>query len=320
MNNDFNSTKALKEKLVSIMFDLVTVGHFTIDQITIDETRFDSILGGPPTYSSLAAKKLGANVSVISKVGDDFPRLFIDFLRNSGIDLDGLSIVKSCPTTSFALTYKGDERVVQLIKRCEPIYPDDVPNSIKSKAVHLGPVAGELPAETISRLSEVTELISLDPQGLVRSFNGEGIATLTTPLNIMLEKVKIFKSSEQELMATAGVNDLLKSVAKIRNAGPEIVLITKGAHGVSLFLEGMQYEVPSFKPPKIVDYTGAGDVFIGAFMTHYLKEDHPLWCAAIGSAAASFVIEGLGPSRFGESSEVLERANTIYNKVKKITF
>ena len=313
-------TNALKEKLVSIMFDLVTVGHFTIDQIIIGETRFDSILGGPPTYSSLAARKLGANVSVISKVGDDFPSLFIDFLKNSGIDLTGLSIIKSCPTTSFALNYRGAERVVQLMKRCEPIYPEDVLESLKSKAVHLGPVAGELPAETISRLSEVTELISLDPQGLVRSFNEKGIATIASPLNIMLDKVNVFKSSEQELMSTAGVDDLLKSVAKIRNSGPEIVIVTKGSHGISLFLEGMRYEVPSFKPPKVVDYTGAGDVFIGAFMTQYIKEDHPIWCAAIGSAAASFVIEGLGPSRFGESSEVLERANAIYNKVKKVTF
>jgi sugar/nucleoside kinase (ribokinase family) len=310
---------ALKEKLVSIMFDLVVVGHFTIDQITIDETRFDCILGGPPTYSSLAARKLGANVSVVSKVGDDFPRLFIDFLKNSGIDLDGLGVVKSCQTTNFVLDYKGAKRVVKLVKRCEPIYPEDVPNSIKSKAVHLGPVAGELPAETISRLSEITELISLDPQGFVRSFNEEGIATLATPLKIMFEKVKIFKSSEQELKATTGTNDLIKSVARIRNAGPEIVIVTKGVHGISLFLDGMQYEIPSFKPPKIVDYTGAGDVFIGAFMAQYLKEDHPIWCAAIGSAAASFVIEGLGPSRFGESSEILERADVIYNKVKKIT-
>jgi len=55
------------------MFDLVTVGHFAIDLILSPKIANPRLtLGGSPTYVSLAARKLGARGSVISKVGKDF--------------------------------------------------------------------------------------------------------------------------------------------------------------------------------------------------------------------------------------------------------
>ena len=63
-----------------------------------------------------------------------------------------------------------------------------------------------------------------------------------------------------------------------------------------------------------VDPTGAGDVFIGAFLTEYISQKDSLWCACVGSAAASLVVEGVGPTFFGEKEEVYRRASLIYEK------
>ena len=54
-------------------YDLVVVGHFALDVITRRGQPVQGALGGPPAYASLAARKLGASVAVISRVGDDFP-------------------------------------------------------------------------------------------------------------------------------------------------------------------------------------------------------------------------------------------------------
>jgi sugar/nucleoside kinase (ribokinase family) len=55
------------------LFDIVSVGHFSIDSISLPGRRLPYIiLGGSVAYVSLAAKRLGANVSIISKVGEGF--------------------------------------------------------------------------------------------------------------------------------------------------------------------------------------------------------------------------------------------------------
>jgi len=77
------------------MFDLTTVGHFAIDLIsspTIVSPK--PTLGGPPIYTSLAARKLSARVSVISKVGEDFTEEYVTWLKSQGVNLARLKLVK----------------------------------------------------------------------------------------------------------------------------------------------------------------------------------------------------------------------------------
>ncbi|MEM2466518.1 MAG: hypothetical protein QXZ47_04400, partial [Candidatus Bathyarchaeia archaeon] len=60
---------------MSFDFDIISVGHFSIDSIiNLPERRLPYIiLGGSVAYVSFSARRLGANVSIISKVGEDFP-------------------------------------------------------------------------------------------------------------------------------------------------------------------------------------------------------------------------------------------------------
>ena len=67
----------------------------------------------------------------------------------------------------------------------------------------------------------------------------------------------------------------------------------------------------------LVDPTGAGDVFIGGFLTEYLRQKESIWCACVGSAAASVVVEGLGPTYFGTKDEIYPRAKVLYEKELK---
>ena len=65
------------------------------------------------------------------------------------------------------------------------------------------------------------------------------------------------------------------------------------------------------------DPTGAGDAFIGAFLAEYVSGKDPEWCSCVGSAASSFVVEGIGPAVFGEKEETYLRARQIYGKELK---
>jgi hypothetical protein len=53
---------------------------------------------------------------------------------------------------------------------------------------------------------------------------------------------------------------------------------------------------------------------MGGFLTEYNREKDFFWCACVGSAAASLVIEGIGPTFFGEKEEIYQRAWSLYEK------
>ncbi|MFQ6135252.1 MAG: hypothetical protein ACE5KU_05500, partial [Nitrososphaerales archaeon] len=58
----------------------VTVAsHITIDTITSDRIQ-TTTLGGPPSYAGLTAKKMGGEVSLLTKYGEDLPEEYLLWL------------------------------------------------------------------------------------------------------------------------------------------------------------------------------------------------------------------------------------------------
>ena len=76
--------------------DIVVVGHFSLDSIRVPNNfKPHRILGGAVAYVSTVARRLDATVAVISKVGKDFPETYFQSLRAEGVDVSGVTIVKS---------------------------------------------------------------------------------------------------------------------------------------------------------------------------------------------------------------------------------
>ncbi|MFQ6073829.1 MAG: carbohydrate kinase family protein, partial [Candidatus Bathyarchaeia archaeon] len=284
------------------MFDLVTVGHFAIDLITSPKIASPQpTLGGPPTYTSIAAAKLGTKVSVISKVGEDFQNRYSEWLKARGVELSGLKQVRGAATTRFALTYKDGKRELQLQNRAPPISTQDIPDSLQAKAFHIAPIANEIQSAVIAKLRGLTEILSLDPQGFVRFFDKQGkMRPSLWRASQALKQIDIYKSSSREIRMVTQLKELPPAMRRIRDYGAKIVMVTRGMKGIILLVDDEFYHIPACKPRVFRDPTGAGDAFIGAFLAEYLKGKEPLWCACVGSAASSFVVEDVGPAMFGE--------------------
>lgn len=301
-------------------FDLVTIGHFAIDTITSPRiASAKTRLGGPPTYVSVAAAWLGSRVSVISKVGGDFPGEYLEWLQQNKVDLLGLKRVANAETTRFAIEYKDWSRKLRLKARAPSILPSDVPDSLRAKAVHVAPIANEISDEVVARLRKSAKLLSLDPQGFVRSFDEEGNVRLRRWRKPeVLAQTDVFKSSVEEIRVLTGRRGLKQAMRDVSRCGPGIVIVTKGLDGSTLFFGNRFYSVPACRSRFVLDPTGAGDAYMGGFLAEYVGGRDVLWCACVGSAAASFVVEGVGPERFGERHEVYERAHEIYGKVVSV--
>lgn len=299
------------------MFDLVTVGNFTIDLIISHRVSSPlPMLGGPPTYVSLSARQFGLKVSVISKVAKDFPKKYGSWLKANGIDLSGLKSVKDASTTSFTLQYEDGKCKLQLTKQAPPILLEDIPTSLSSKTIHISPVANEISQEVVHKLRTLTSILSLDPQGFVRKFDKKGKMRLRKWEDSgILDRIDIYKSAFEEVKAITGISDLRMSMKKIHDLGSKIVLVTRGVEGLTVLFDGRFYSIPSCEPKVLKDYTGAGDTLIGAFLAEYIKGENPVWCACVGSAAASVKIESIGPTLLGGKEEFYKRARRIFKKL-----
>ncbi|HUE88905.1 MAG TPA: carbohydrate kinase family protein [Vicinamibacterales bacterium] len=83
----------------------------------------------------------------------------------------------------------------------------------------------------------------------------------------------------------------------------ELLVITRGEQGCSVFANGSRKDVPAVPPVRIEDPTGVGDAFRGGFMkglaTRMPYED----CARLGSVAATYALEHLGGTSHAYSVE-----------------
>jgi len=311
-----NFSGAAEEGMLT--FDLVTVGHFSIDLIKKKKNHQPQpTLGGPPTFVSLAAKKMGVNVSVISNVGDDFPNEYREWLINEGIDLSMLRRFKDASTTRYVLIYGDkDERQLILKAKAPPIELEEIPEALSSEAIHISPIAGEVSYKVVKRLRRHSSLLSLDPQGFLRRFDEKGRVHLGKIENPKIfSKIDVLKASEREIEVATGESELTRAIRQMHERGVSTVIVTRGGEGALLSLNGKVYRIPAVKSKVVVDTTGAGDVFIGAFLAEFMKGKDPVWSSCVGSASASYVIEEKGPKGFRSPSEVYREAAQIYENV-----
>ncbi len=301
--------------------DVAVIGHLSIDTILLPtRTAPFVVLGGGATYTSFAAKRLEATASVISKVGGNFPEAYLWWLRQEGVDISGVTKLKDEQTTSFELKYNADlsNRTLKLKSKGTPINLANIPANLQAKAIHIAPIANEVSFEVVEHLKQCADILSLDPQGLLRSFDEAGNVTENASVDTRIfSLINIYKSSQNEIHRLTGESELKPAIKAIHDVGIETVIVTMGAKGSVLSVEGTQYNVAACPSQVLVDPTGAGDVFIGGFLTEYIRQKESIWCACVGSAAASVVVEGLGPTYFGKKEEIYQRAKTLYEKELK---
>jgi sugar/nucleoside kinase (ribokinase family) len=300
-------------------FDVAVVGHFAIDTIRLPSRSSPfAVLGGSVTYVSFVTKRLDGTVCVISKVGSDFPEAYMWLLREEGVDLSGVVKLKRKGTTRFDLKYNEDlsNRTLKLESKAAPIKVSNLPRSLHAKAVHIAPIAGEVSYEVVKKMKGVAEVLSLDPQGLLRRFSKKTgkVSSSSSFDKGLFSLVNVYKSSLEEITTLTGEPDINAAIKAIHDFGVKTVIVTLGSQGAVLSVEKTIYNIPPCSSRVYVDPTGAGDTFIGGFLTEYIRQKDALWCACVGSAAASLVIEGIGPTFFGEKEEIYQRARSLYEK------
>ena len=292
---------------------MTVVGHIAIDTIVSDNSHIIS-LGGPPSYSGLTARNLGADVSLLTKYGKDLPLELLILLKNNNLRISKEALSKEYPTTRFKIIQTFDKRELYLESKCDNLEKEE----LFGDAALVSPIAGEVDLSLLSYIRNRFDTIYLDPQGFIRKFEPDGRCFLSNSDVNFLKYVDILKVDYEEAFAITKARNSLEVFNFLSKIGVKIVIYSNGAKGVSLMFDNSIYDIPVMMKKKAIDTTGLGDIFAGAFLASYALEDDPLWSACIGVSASSLALGKPGLSKIPNLDEVMKLAKETKNKVKRL--
>jgi sugar/nucleoside kinase (ribokinase family) len=122
------------------------------------------------------------------------------------------------------------------------------------------------------------------------------------PLQEVIRRVNMLALNDGEARLLTQEQNLKGCARRILDMGPDYVVIKKGEHGALLASRSGFYLIPAFPVDDVVDPTGAGDAFAGAFMGYLTQQDRvddKTVCEALlyGSVVASFNVEAFSLNR-----------------------
>ena len=102
---------------------------------------------------------------------------------------------------------------------------------------------------------------------------------------------------------------------KLVRLGVKVAIETRGGEGAQIRYAGGRMIVPAYAG-ETVDTTGAVDAFIAGFFSAYAFGESVESSAALGSAAASAVVETVGPRTKIGRAELFERAEKVLDGIR----
>ena len=281
------------------MSKLLIVGTVAFDAIETPFGKTDKILGGAATYIGLSASNFGIKSGIVSVVGGDFPKEYLDMLEAKNIDTSGIEIVKDGKTFFWSGKYHNDMNSrdtliteLNVLEHFNPVVPEHFKDS---KIVMLGNLHPSIQMSVINQMTQKPKLVVLDTMDFWMN------VALPELLEV-LKKIDVITINDEEARQLSGEYSLVNAAKKIHEMGPKYVVIKKGEHGALLFSEGNMFFAPALPLAEVFDPTGAGDTFAGGFSGYLAKTDNISFenmknAVIYGSNLASFCVEKFGTER-----------------------
>ncbi len=301
------------------MGKLLIVGTVAFDEIETPFGKTDKILGGAATFIGLAASQFENESAIVSIVGDDLPKEYLDLLESRNIDLSGLEIVKGGKTFYWKGRYGNDlnsrDTLITELNTLADFHPV-VPDNFKdADVVMLGNLHPSVQMSVIEQMEATPKLIVLDTMNF-------WMDNALEELKQVIKHIDVITINDEEARQLTSEYSLVKAAEEIQKMGPKFVVIKKGEHGALLFHNEKVFFAPALPLEEVFDPTGAGDTFAGGFVGYLAATDNisfgNLKNAVIhGSNLASFCVERFGTKRM----QVLKReeVNQRLHQFKTLT-
>jgi len=266
---------------------LAVLPHIPMDsKVQIEQHLIQG--GGPSATSTVAAARLGVSAAYISSVGDDEAgKMIINDLEKEGVSTSSM-VIREGTASPVAYCWidapTGKRSVAWTRGGLVEVKPEEVDYELiaNAKVLHLDGhhTQAAIAAAKFARQHGV--LVNFDA-GTMR----DGVPELLKYSDILI-------TSEEFARQVTGENDLDKAIYQLASIGAQVTGITMGELGSMVLAEGKILRCPAFPVAKVVDTTGAGDVYHTGFAVRYLETGDLMECMRFGSAVSALKCGKLG--------------------------
>ncbi len=267
-------------------FDIVSFGEILIDFTVIENDTsnkklFEQNPGGAPANVLVAATKLGMTTAFIGKAGNDNHGIFLkETLVNQNVNSDNFILDDNYFTTlAFVDLDKNNERTFSFARKpgadtqmnISELDEDIIKNA---KIFHVGSLSlthnpsRETTHYAIDIARKNNSFISYDPNYRETLWADKDEAIF----HMKSINSDIIKMSEEEIELLTDKSSYEEAAVVMLEKGCKVVVITLGAKGCFICTNNGSVLVPGYKS-NIVDTTGAGDSFFGAFLSKLVLHD-----------------------------------------------
>ena len=305
---------------------ILAVGSLAFDSIQTPAGKVEAVLGGSANFFSIAAS-FYAPVQVVGVVGEDFPKKHLDWLASHRIDVSGVKIAAG-KTFHWVGSYDQNLNEAKTLSTALNVFehfnPTLSPAHRNAPYLFLGNIDPILQQQVLGQVT-APRLVACDSMNF-------WITGKPDELKKTLRQVDILSINEGEAYLLSGQRNLVAAARIIREMGPSVVIIKRGEYGATLFTAHSMFLAPAFPVMTVVDPTGAGDSFAGAFMgflaeqgaSHEMAKYNPAQfdnllrrAVLAGCVMASFTVEDFGFERLKglETADLVARQKALMEMI-----
>ncbi|KAL5365832.1 Ribokinase-like protein [Aspergillus floccosus] len=333
--------------------DIHRVSFTSLGLVVLDEIQFPhrepltNVVGGSGAYATLGARlflphALSSRVGWMLHIGSDFPESIQARLKSWNTTLR-IEKESNRLSTRGLLVYKDTTFGPKSFKYTTPILSiedSSLANAalLNSKAFHfldspqsIGPRVSALLARRAGAGIRERPLIiwepappSCKPENLPGCLDAVSLVDVFSPNH--LELLALYGESPPATLDKVHIEDLTAQFLQ-NDVGPDgkgTVIVRAGECGCVVSTPEI---VPTWLPPfydshddKVVDPTGAGNAFLGAYAVGFIETESVIEAACYGSVGASFAIEQVGmPEKSTDGEEELWNGVNVLSRLREYT-
>lgn len=272
------------------MSGLLVVGTVAYDSLKTPYGVREKVLGGSAMHAAIAASLRGP-VKLMSIVGDDFEKKYLELFISRQIDISGIHVVPGGKTFFWKGFYEQDMNQAHSLQTDLNVllqFKTEVPVSYRSaKYVLLGNIDPDLQYNILEQLKPT--LIAADTMNFWIQSKPDSVKKVLSACDLVF-------INDAEIRQLTGVVNLVAAARSLLTTKLHTIIVKKGEHGALIVRKDFLAAVPAFPLEVVKDPTGAGDSFAGGCLSYLAKagvlDDQTLHQAVVyGTLMASFNVE-----------------------------
>lgn len=272
---------------------ILCIGEILADLVGSNENgtlTFKTFAGGAPFNVAVGAKRAGAAVGFVGRVGKDvIGRFLIEESAKAGLDRLDIQVDEERNTTLAFVTLSDGERDFAFNRHDTADFNIELEKIDFSKyknlnILHLGSLmlseenGRAFAAATLKKARELGVKLSFDMNFRMDTYRDFDAAKRA--YKPYVEEADIIKFSDDELRLYTGIEDTLAAIESIYRED-QLFVLTMGSEGSLYYYNGEYGKIPTERV-KPIDTTGAGDAFFGTLLANI--EDKALTVSNIEAA------------------------------------